>query len=44
MGKKEYLRKELGPETIGVMREIKRALDPNWLLNPGKVFDYQDHE
>lgn len=31
--------KELGPETIGVMRELKRALDPHSLMNPGKIFD-----
>lgn len=42
MGKKESLRNELGPETIDVMRIIKRTLDPNWLLNPGKIFDFQD--
>ncbi|KAI9769434.1 MAG: hypothetical protein M1840_004136 [Geoglossum simile] len=40
LGKKEYLAKELGPDTIGVMRSIKRALDPYWLLNPGKIIDY----
>jgi D-lactate dehydrogenase (cytochrome) len=22
------------------MRNIKRALDPYWLMNPGKIFDY----
>jgi FAD/FMN-containing dehydrogenase len=28
----------LSPETIAVMRTIKRALDPNGILNPGKMF------
>ena len=42
MGKKESLQEELGPATIDVMRNIKRTLDPNWLLNPGKIFDYQE--
>lgn len=28
LGKKEYLVKELGPDTLQVMRDIKRALDP----------------
>ncbi|KAL1998262.1 hypothetical protein VTN02DRAFT_6520 [Thermoascus thermophilus] len=40
LGKKESLLKELGPDTIDVMRAVKRALDPHWLLNPGKIFDY----
>jgi len=39
MGKKEYLIKELGPSTIEVLRSIKKALDPLWLLNPGKIID-----
>lgn len=40
IGKKDSLLKELGPDTIDVMRSLKRALDPHWLLNPGKIFDY----
>ncbi|KAH8703711.1 oxidoreductase, FAD-binding protein [Talaromyces proteolyticus] len=40
LGKKESLVSELGPDTINVMRNIKRALDPHWLMNPGKIFDY----
>ena len=39
MGKKLYLVKELGLDTIAVMQTIKRALDPLWLLNPGKIID-----
>ena len=31
--------KELGPDTIDVMRSIKRALDPYGLMNPGKIFE-----
>lgn len=38
-GKKQSLLWELGPETIGVMKEIKRALDPNWIMNPGKIVE-----
>ncbi|KAJ5668264.1 FAD-binding type 2 [Penicillium maclennaniae] len=41
LGKKGSLKKELGPETIDVMRSIKRSLDPHWLLNPGKIFDFE---
>ncbi len=26
------------------MRSIKRALDPHWLMNPGKIFDVTDAE
>ncbi|CRG82882.1 D-lactate dehydrogenase (cytochrome) [Talaromyces islandicus] len=40
LGKKESLVNELGPDTINIMRSIKRALDPYWLMNPGKIFDY----
>ncbi|KAH8687913.1 hypothetical protein BGZ60DRAFT_394802 [Tricladium varicosporioides] len=32
-------KKELGPTTIGVMKALKKSLDPYWLMNPGKVFD-----
>ncbi|KAL7925130.1 hypothetical protein ACQKWADRAFT_285132 [Trichoderma austrokoningii] len=39
IGKKNGLIKELGLPTIGVMKALKDALDPHWLLNPGKVFD-----
>jgi D-lactate dehydrogenase (cytochrome) len=42
LGKKDPLKKELGPATIGIMRSIKKSLDPHWLLNPGKIFDYED--
>ncbi|OJJ61270.1 hypothetical protein ASPSYDRAFT_43202 [Aspergillus sydowii CBS 593.65] len=42
LGKKSSLKKELGPQTIGVMRSVKRAFDPHWLLNPGKIFDPRD--
>lgn len=38
MGKMGSLVKELSPDTLDVMRSVKRALDPNWLLNPGKIF------
>jgi glycolate oxidase len=36
--KAPYLEMALGAETIEAMRSIKRALDPNGILNPGKVF------
>ena len=37
LGKMESLRKELGDDVIDVMRDIKRVLDPDNLMNPGKV-------
>ncbi|KAJ5766846.1 uncharacterized protein N7511_004462 [Penicillium nucicola] len=42
LGKKGSLKKELGLETINVMRSVKQSLDPKWLLNPGKIFDHSD--
>ncbi|KAH7121476.1 hypothetical protein EDB81DRAFT_666239 [Dactylonectria macrodidyma] len=41
LGKKDSLQKELGDAPIQVMRAIKKSLDPNWLMNPGKIFDPQ---
>ncbi|WP_240309450.1 MULTISPECIES: FAD-binding oxidoreductase [Sphingomonas] len=37
LGKQDYLRDELG-EAVDLMRDIKRALDPKNLMNPGKIF------
>lgn len=39
LGKKDSLLKELGLDTMNVMKSIKLALDPNWLMNPGKIMD-----
>ncbi|QFT58892.1 putative FAD-linked oxidoreductase [Sulfitobacter sp. THAF37] len=36
-GKRPYLVRELGPEAIGVMGAIKVALDPDNIMNPGKI-------
>jgi D-lactate dehydrogenase (cytochrome) len=38
LGKLDYLREEHGA-AVGVMHAIKRTLDPNGILNPGKVFE-----
>lgn len=36
---------EVGDDTVATMRQIKMALDPLCLLNPGKVFKlYEDQE
>jgi len=39
LGKKELLLEQYGPEAVQVMVSIKKALDPNNLMNPGKVID-----
>jgi D-lactate dehydrogenase (cytochrome) len=36
-GKMRYLEAEHGAEAMAVMRGIKRALDPQGLMNPGKI-------
>lgn len=36
-GKQKYLVKELGPEAVDMMRTLKRAIDPQNILNPGKI-------
>ncbi|KAI1123917.1 putative D-lactate protein [Nemania abortiva] len=38
-GKKASLLREVGPDTLAVMKQIKGALDPLWIMNPGKIFD-----
>jgi len=40
----EYMRKQLGDELLGVMREIKRTFDPKNIFNPGKIFDDGRHK
>lgn len=36
-GKMKYLEKELGIEALKTMKKIKTALDPNNIMNPGKI-------
>ncbi|XP_019186190.1 PREDICTED: D-lactate dehydrogenase [cytochrome], mitochondrial [Ipomoea nil] len=36
-GKMKYLEKELGMENLQTMKKIKDALDPNNIMNPGKL-------
>ncbi|HVT54604.1 MAG TPA: FAD-linked oxidase C-terminal domain-containing protein [Xanthobacteraceae bacterium] len=37
-GKIRYLEAEHGKEGLAVMRNLKRALDPDNIMNPGKIF------
>ncbi|CZT24979.1 probable D-lactate dehydrogenase (cytochrome) [Ramularia collo-cygni] len=39
IGKKDCLVDELGHDAIDFMRTLKKAADPKWLLNPGKIFN-----
>lgn len=39
LAKKSFLPKFAGDAQMRVMRELRRVLDPNGILNPGKIFD-----
>jgi glycolate oxidase len=39
MAKKSFLPRFAGEAQMRVLRELRRALDPNGILNPGKMFD-----
>ena len=39
LAKKPFLRKAIGDASLQIMRQLKRTLDPNNILNPGKIFD-----
>ncbi|NLD68914.1 MAG: 2-hydroxy-acid oxidase, partial [Limnobacter sp.] len=36
--KVDFLEEEAGDDALDLMRRIKRALDPDNILNPGKIF------
>ncbi|HVP79752.1 MAG TPA: FAD-linked oxidase C-terminal domain-containing protein [Thermodesulfobacteriota bacterium] len=38
IGKKRFMRREHG-ESLLLMKQIKKLLDPNGIMNPGKIFD-----
>jgi len=39
LAKKAFLPKQLGDATFTLLKAIKQTLDPDGLLNPGKIFD-----
>ena len=38
LGKRHFMEPEHGADAVDVMRSIKDSLDPNGILNPGKIF------
>ncbi|MBU6400363.1 MAG: FAD-binding protein [Verrucomicrobia bacterium] len=43
LAKKSILPKFAGEVQMRVLRELRRSLDPNGILNPGKMFDPETH-
>jgi len=39
LAKKPFLKQQLGDSSYELLRLVKRSLDPQNLLNPGKIFD-----
>jgi glycolate oxidase len=39
LAKKKFLKQQLGDGSYALLKRVKRALDPEGLLNPGKIFD-----
>jgi len=39
IGKRKFMEREHGP-SLKVMKQIKALLDPNGIMNPGKIFEY----
>ena len=44
IGKRGFLREELGEHPIDLMRKIKLAIDPNRIMNPDKIFSIDPRE
>jgi glycolate oxidase len=39
LAKKAFLPRAIGDASLGLLRQLKRTLDPDNILNPGKIFD-----
>ena len=39
LAKKKFLPESVGSLNLDIMRKLKRIIDPNLILNPGKMFD-----
>jgi glycolate oxidase len=39
LAKKAWLRQQMGDSSFSLMKQVKHAIDPQGLLNPGKIFD-----
>jgi glycolate oxidase len=42
LAKKAFLRTQLGDDSYALLQAIKRTLDPDQILNPGKIFDPEE--
>ena len=40
--RKEYMKEFMNPVELNLLRAIKRAWDPNLIMNPGKMFDFEE--
>ena len=43
LAKRAYLKQQLGEGSYRLLEQVKHALDPEGVLNPGKIFDLAEH-
>ena len=41
LAKKEFLERQFDQGSFRLLRQVKRSLDPDGVLNPGKIFDLE---